>query len=193
MVPTAAPVQCPRGPVVVSGQDHVAALAGCPRLDGDLRIRTAAALRLDDLASLETVTGSLVIGPTLALDTLDGLRGLREVGGALRVVANGDVTGAFFPALERAGAVEIDGNVALLQVMLPRLREVTGDVVVHGNAALELVDVTVLARIGGALIIEDNVVLTDVAIGTARAGSVRVLRNAALDSAAQQRLQATAP
>jgi len=191
--PAPATADCPRGSIVVTGQEQVEALAGCARIDGDLRIRTAAPLHLDALGSIETVTGALVVGPTLGLDIVAGLDRLREVGGVVRIVANGDVTGAYLPALERARAVEISGNVAVLQVVMPRLREIAGDLHVANNPALEMVDVVMLEQIGGALVVERNGVLAEVSIGAARASSVRLAHNGALDSATEQRLRAMAP
>jgi hypothetical protein len=189
----AAPV-CPRGDVVVTSQESAGALRGCPVVDGDLRIRTGAALDLSALAGLEEVRGSLVVGPTLGLDAIDAFGALRSVGGTVRLVANGDVGGAFFPALERAGAVELDGNLALMQAMFPALREVAGDVVVRGNPVLELVDASALVTVGGALAIERNVALAQVWVKAPRAATVRVLGNPALDAATHSALvEAAAP
>jgi hypothetical protein len=186
-----APPRCPTGDVVLASQASVDGLAGCARIDGDLRIRTGAPLGLAPLASLTQVTGALVIGPTLGLDVIDGLSALREVG-ALRLVANGDATGAYFPALVRAGAVEVDGNLALTQLMVPALRDVARDLTVRSNAALELVDLSAAERVGGTLSIEKNPLLSAVWTGALRSNAVHVLGNPRLDAEAQARLIATA-
>ena len=185
---TPATPRCPTGDVVVTSQESVDDLAGCTTIAGDLRIRTGAPLQLAPLASIQRVTGALVIGPTLGLDVIDGLRGLREVGGALRLVANGDATGAYFPALIRAGAVEIDSNLALTQLMMPALRDVQGDVVVRSNGALELVDLSAAEHVGGALAFERNALLSAVWSGGLHAATVRVLGNPGLDAETQARL-----
>jgi hypothetical protein len=183
---------CPHGDVVVSSQASIDGLAACTVLDGDLHIRTGAALDLAGLGALTRVTGSVIVGPTLGLDAIAGLSHLREVGGALRLVANADATGAFFPALERAGRVELDGNLALGQVMLPALREVTADLVARDNAALELIDLGGLAHVAGSLTLERNPVLATVLIASPRCGAVVVQGNPTLDADMQSRLIATA-
>jgi hypothetical protein len=179
---------CPRGDVVVTSQESAAELRGCAVVAGDLRIRTGAALDLSALAAVERVAGDLVIGPTLGLDTVATLGALREVAGTVRLVANGDVGSAFFPALVRAGGVEVDGNLALVQVMFPALREVAGDVIVRGNSMLELVDAGSLTTVGGALVIERNPALAQVWVTRPRATEVRVIANPALDAAVQSTL-----
>jgi len=185
--------RCPHGSVVLTSQASVDGLAGCTRIEGDLRIRTGAPLALAPLASLERVGGAIVIGPTLGLDVVDGLRGLREVDGTLRLVANGDATGAYFPALTRAGAIEADGNLALTQLMLPALRQVGGDLAVRDNAALELVDLSAVENVSGTLAVERNPRLGMVWTGPPlRSKAVRVLGNPGLDAEAQARLIATA-
>ena len=183
---------CPRGDVLVSGQAHAEALRGCTRIDGDLTVRTGAAIDLDGLAALEDVTGSVVIGPSIGLDTLDDFGRLRAIGGTLRLVANGDITAAFFPALERAGAVAVDSNLAMTQAMFPALREVAGGLTVRDNGALELIDLTRLARVGATLAVENNRILADIWLGAARADAVQVAGNPALDSETHGRLLATA-
>jgi hypothetical protein len=183
-----APARCPRGDVAISSQDSVEALRGCPALAGDLRIRTGAALDLAALGSLERIRGDLVIGPTLGLDTIAGLGALREVGGTLRLVANGDVTAAFFPALTRAGSVDIDSNLALAQIMFPALTEVGADLLVRRNSMLELVDLGPLTRVGATLALEHNPALASVWVAAPRAAAVRILGNPQLEAATQARL-----
>jgi hypothetical protein len=179
---------CPRGDVVVTSQESAAELRGCAVVAGDLRIRTGAALELSALAGVERIEGDLVVGPTLGLDTVSAFGGLRAVSGTVRLVANGDVGSAFFPVLERAGAVEIDGNLALMQAMFPALREVDRDVVVRGNSVLELVDLGALATVGGALAVERNPALAQVWVTRPRSATVRVVGNPRLDAVVQSTL-----
>lgn len=143
----------------VQSQEDVDAVAGCGRV-GSIAIRTAAALDLAPLGAIDVVTGDLVVGPTFDLSTIHV--GVREVGGALRLVSNGMATGAFLPRLERAGAVEIAGNVSLASVSAPALREVAGDLVIADNPALEYVDLAALTHVGGTRRVDMPGPVTDI-------------------------------
>lgn len=149
------------GTFVIGAQAALDAIARCPRIDGSVAIRSAAPLRLGVLDGVREVSGDLVIGPTLAVDEL-ALRGLRRVGGALRLVSNGVATGAFLPELEAAADVEIGGNLSLATVSAPRLAEVAGGFTVVDNPSLEvLLAPRLRAR---AVTVERNVTLTVVEV-----------------------------
>ena len=183
------PARCPAGAVTLGGPEHVARLAGCPRA-ASLAIRTAAALDLAPLAALEVIDGDLVIGPSIALAAAS-LEGLRSVGGALRVVANGDLHALALPRLERAGRIAVEGNSALARLSLPRLREVAGALAISGNPDLELVDAGALESVGAELAITDNARLVLFEAGRlARAGAVRVANNATLPDDIARALEA---
>ncbi len=93
-----------------------ARLAGCPRR-GRRRRRSGPPRRSTrPLGALEAIDGDLVIGPSIALAAAS-LDGLRSVGGALRVVANGDLHALALPRLERAGRIAIEGNSALARLL----------------------------------------------------------------------------
>lgn len=177
---------CPAGDVVVQSQADVARLAGCARLPGGLAIRSGAPLDLGPLAGLEEVRGDLVIGPTLAVGGIGGFSRLRAVGGALRVSSNGSATGAWFPALERAGAVEVVGNVSLAELVLPRLAAVDGDVVIRSNPSLQLVDAGALTR-ARRLAVEDDRALAVLRLPSTLGAEVHVARTA-LDPATVEAL-----
>jgi hypothetical protein len=160
----------PRAPTctgdrVITGEDSLASVAGCSRLDGSLAIRGGAAFDLTQLADLEVITGDLTIGPTFALETLH-VTGLREVGGAVRIVSNAAADGASLPALERAGSLEVAANVDLGRFLAPRLTDVAGDVTVADNPELELLQLGALARVGGAVSLTANPVLQVIEIPT---------------------------
>jgi hypothetical protein len=146
---------CPTGDVQVRTQADLDGLAGCAAVSGALVIRTAAPIDLRPLGTLESVGGDLSIGPTLALTGIDGFGKLRAIGGALRISANPEVTGAYFPALERAGSVWVDGNGAMTEWLAPALARVAGDVTVSHNGALEIVDLGALI-VAGHITFEDN-------------------------------------
>jgi hypothetical protein len=137
---------CPAGPVTIARQADVAALARCTRLAG-VTVRSGAPLALGPLAGLAVIDGDLVIGPTVALDDVE-LRGLRAVGGALRVTGNGVAQRVVLPALTRAASVEVEGNPVVTTIALPRLAEVVGALRVADDASLELLDLAALARVG---------------------------------------------
>ena len=137
--------------VVVASQAQVVALARCATLRG-LTIRTGGALDTSVLHALATITGDLVIGPTVGVESIT-LGELRAVGGTLRVVGNGLMQGLFLPRLERSGPIEIDGNVAITTVSLPSLTAVRGAVRITDNASLELVDMPMLVAIDQELVL----------------------------------------
>lgn len=170
------PAGCPPGAITLAGPEHVARLAGCPRAAA-VTIRTGAALDLGPLGALEAIDGDLVIGPSVGLAGA-AFPALRSVGGALRVVANGDLRALQLPRLERAGRVAIEANSALATLSMPRLREVGGALSISGNPDLELIDAGALEVVGAELAITDNgsLVLIEAA-HLARAGSIRVENN----------------
>ena len=137
--------------LVLHGSDDVARAAAC-RTAAAVTVRTGAMLDLGQLAALESIDGDLVIGPTVGLDEIQ-LAGLRTVGGTIHVGSNGSLRGLFLPQLERAGRIEIDGNVTLTTISLPRLGAVTGAIVITDNAAVELIEASELASIGQELVI----------------------------------------
>jgi hypothetical protein len=188
---TPAPRACPTGAVTLAGQDDVAALGGCTAV-ASLAIRTGEALDLAALVSLERIAGDLVVGPSVGLSEL-ALRGLREVGGMVKVVGNANLHGVFFPLLARAGSFDIGGNVAMTTLSMPRL-EATGALAVSDNPELELVDLTKLATVERELALADNgkLVLVD-SPALQRTGSVRVEGNKILPDEQAQALRKLAP
>ena len=140
--------------LVLAGADDVRRAAGCQTAIG-VTVRTGAMLNLSQLTALETIDGDLVIGPTVGIDEIQ-LSALRTVGGTIHVGSNGSLRGLYLPRLERAGRIEIDGNVALTTLSLPRLAAVDGALVVTDNAALELIDASALASVGKELVISGH-------------------------------------
>jgi hypothetical protein len=148
--------------VVVTDQASLASLASCASLAA-LTIRTGGALDTRALHALTSITGDLVIGPTVNVQEVT-LSELRSVGGAIRVVANGVMQGLFLPRLEQTGRIEIDGNVALTTISLPRLTGVHGALRITDNASLELIDAPALIAIDEALVISRDPKLTMIEI-----------------------------
>lgn len=143
---------CPRGHTVeLSLPEDVTRFAGCRRASG-IVIRTGATIDVMPLKELEEITGDLVIGPTVGVDTV-AFNGLLRVGGAIRVANNGSLRGLFFPRLEHVGRFEVDNNAVLSSISLPRLTSVDGAMVITDNNALELVSATLLSSIGQELVI----------------------------------------
>ena len=154
-VEPAAP-SCPTGHTIVASHADVARVAGCTTLHS-LTIRSGAALDVSKLR-VQTVTGDLVIGPTVAVEEVT-LRELRTVGGAIRVAGNGLLHGLYLPALEQAGAIEIEDNASVTTISMPRLEAVHGALHITGNASLELVDLSALSSIDQDLVLERDPVL----------------------------------
>jgi hypothetical protein len=179
--------------VVLASQADIARLARCTTLRG-VTIRSGAALDTSVLHALATITGDLVIGPTVGVEEVT-LGELRVVGGAIHVVSNGLMQGLFLPRLERAGRIEIDGNVAITTISLPKLTAVGGAVRITDNASLELVDIPRLAAIDQELVLTGDPQLMLVEAAALRtAGSVQLdLPALPVDVAVQLRAAAALP
>jgi hypothetical protein len=136
---------CPDGVMLVASRGDLVRLASCATLRG-LTVRSGAALDVSELRALTTITGDLVIGPTVAIEDVH-LGELRAVGGAIRVVGNGLLRGLYLPRLERAGGIDIGGNAAITTISLPHLQVIHGALRITGNAELELLDVAGLTSI----------------------------------------------
>lgn len=170
----AAAPSCPtRGPVVLASQTDIARVAHCTTLPG-VTVRSGAALDTSALRALTTIAGDLSIGPTVGLYEIT-IGELRTVEGAIRASNNGLLQGLFLPKLEGAGRIDIDGNVALTTISLPRLAAVHGALHITDNASLEAVDMPTLRAIDRDLVITGDPELTLLDTSQLeRAASVRV-------------------
>jgi hypothetical protein len=143
---------CPTGHSVELGlQEDVDKVAGCTTLPG-IVIRTGATIDVAPLKELEEITGDVSIGPTVALDEV-ALNNLLRVGGTIRVANNGSLKGLFLPRVERIGRLEVENNVLLNSISLPRLAGVDGAMVIADNGSLELISAPLLATVGKELVI----------------------------------------
>jgi hypothetical protein len=178
--------------MTVASQDDIAGYAGCKRALG-LAIRTGATIDLAPLRELDEITGDLAIGPTVGVETVS-LPALRRVGGAIRVASNGSLRALFLPLLEHAGRVDVDNNIVLGTISLPRLIDIAESLVVTDNRVLALVDVPSLVSVGNELVIDGQPKLELVdAPRLAHANAVRVESDPLLPAAAADRLRAVAP
>jgi hypothetical protein len=189
----AAPSSCPTDrTIALTSQDEVDRLAGCEALSG-ITIRTGAPLQLQALRTLETLTGDLVIGPTVGLEELS-LAELREVGGAIQVESNNSLRTLLLPRLERAGRIDVESNAALSTISMPRLDSVESSLVVTGNGSLELLYVSAVTRIGKDLVIANNPKLALVEAGKLTSVlEVRVEDNRMLPADQVEALRAKTP
>ena len=144
-----APPSCDRD-VRIASQDDVAAVASCTSVRA-LTVKTGARIQLAGL-HVESIAGDLRVGPTVSMDELS-LPALRSVGGTVRVSANGSLHGVFLPKLERAGRIDVMGNVELATLSLPRLAE-TGALSITDCEELEVVDATSLVAVGGETVFD---------------------------------------
>lgn len=146
---------CPKDRVVKLGlQEEVGKVAGCSSLTG-IEIRTGATVDVTPLRELESIDGDLAIGPTVGVDTV-AFNGLLRVGGTIRVMSNSSLRGLFFPRLESVGRIEVENNVVLTTISVPRLTTVSQSIVIANNNGLELLSATSLSRVGGELVIVDH-------------------------------------
>jgi hypothetical protein len=176
--------------VVLASQADIARLARCTTARG-VTIRSGAALDTSVLHALATITGDLAIGPTVGTEEIT-FGELRVVGGTIRVAGNGLMQGLFLPRLERAGRIEIDGNVAITTVSLPKLTAVHGALRITDNARLELVDIPRLAAIDQELVLTGNPQLTLVEAEALRAAASVQLELRKLPPEVADRLRALA-
>lgn len=170
---TDAPASCPGDrTVVLASQRDVVAFQTCLTARG-IALRTGATV---DVAPLHvtTITGDLVIGPTVGVESVS-LSELTQVDGAIVVMGNGSLHGLFLPRLERVGRIAVEGNVSLASIAMPRLVEVTGGLTISDNHDLEVLDAPALVRVGGDLVLANHPLLTVVELGALRsAAAVRV-------------------
>ena len=165
----AAPASCPADrTVVLASQSDVVAFQTCLTARG-IALRTGATV---DVAPLHvtTITGDLVIGPTVGVEAVS-LSELRAVDGAIVVMGNGSLHGLFLPRLERAGRIVVEGNVSLASIAMPRLAEVTGGMTISDNHDLEILDAPALVQVGGDLVLVNHPQLTIVELGALRSAA----------------------
>jgi len=177
--------------VVLASQADLARLARCTSAPG-VTIRSGAALDTSVLHALVTITGDLVIGPTVGTSEIM-LGELRVVGGAIRVAGNTLMHGLLLPRLERAGRIEIDGNAAVATVSLPRLTAVHGALRITDNASLELVDLSMLREIDQELALTGDPELALVEAPVLKAAASVQIEVPKLSPEAADRLRAVAP
>jgi len=184
--------RCPTDRVVVlASQADITRLARCATARG-VTIRSGAALDTSVLHALATITGDLVIGPTVGTSEIT-LGELRGVGGTLRVAGNTLMQGLFLPKLERAGRIEIEGNAAIATVSLPKLTAVHGALRITGNASLELVDLSALAAIDQELVLTGDPELALVEAPALKAAASVQIEVPKLSPEVADRLRAIAP
>jgi hypothetical protein len=183
---------CPQDRVAKLGlQEEVGKLAGCTKLAG-VEIRTGATVDVTPLRHLEEISGDLEIGPTVGVDTV-AFNGLVRVGGTIRILNNGSLRGVFLPRLESAGRIEIENNVVLTTISLPRLTGVTNSMVVADNNGLELISASALTRLGGELVVVNHPKLDLVELPRlGQVQSVRLENNPTLPAEVADKLRSTA-
>jgi hypothetical protein len=184
--------KCPTRTIVELGlQEDVRKIAGCPRTGG-IVIRTGASLDVTPLRELEEIDGDLSIGPTVGVDTV-AFNGLLRVSGTIRVVSNSSLRGLFLPRLESAGRIEVENNVVLTTISVPRLVTVANALVVSDNAGLELMSAGALVNVAGELVITDHPKLGLVELPRLTGlQTVRIENNPKLPAELVSKLQATA-
>lgn len=89
--------------------------------------------------------------------TLDQATALEHIGQNLYVGFNDDLERICFPNLQSVGgALIIEHNGALKEIVLPALVRITKYLHIHSNAGLTLVDLPKLRDVGGAFSLLDN-------------------------------------
>jgi len=170
--------------VRIAISDDIQALAGCRALAGGLDIRSGALRDVVGLEKLESIAGSLIVGPTLQLGSLRGLDGLQTIGGDLDITGNPNLMGVYLASLRRVtGDVSIDRVRAVTTVSLHALVEVGGSFEVTDNGGLLRLDIGALRTVGGDFKVEENALLEDLVVDSMghAGGEVGLDGNSTLD------------
>ncbi|MCG8425044.1 MAG: hypothetical protein MJE77_44755 [Proteobacteria bacterium] len=165
------------GRLLIRDRADLARISSCRAIRGHLDISGAALNSARSLATIRAVEGSVHIGPTLALVSVDGLSGLTAIEGSLAIDSNLRADGVYLPSLRRlAGDLSITSNTAISGVNAPVLELVGGDLLIAGNPSLVRIDVSQLRSVSGTLDISSNAVLDTVhAPALVRVGSEVIL------------------
>lgn len=165
------------GTTVVRDQADADRLAGCAVVRGDLVVAGAGEIDLTPLGALVRIEGNLHVGPTLALNSIDGFGALQVVGGHLELVENFSATGAYFGALERVGgSVRVRANPGFDNVALGRLAAVGASVWVVDNPSLARLDIGAVVQVGRDLVVTDNPLLESMPVAeSVLVGGTRII------------------
>jgi hypothetical protein len=177
------------GDVVIRDADDLAALSCVRRITGSLTIENTWAARLDPLASLTEVGGSLTVRGNSALTSLSGLDSLTTVGGFVSIESNPALTSlSGLEALDTLNKLEITSNPLLTSITgingivkcnssiliagneiltdvsnFDALEIVVGYIIIHQNDELTTISgFEALVSVGDGILIEDNGALTSV-------------------------------
>ena len=183
--PASQPALC-QGRVEVRSESDLARISSCRAIRGDLRLDGGGLEHARPLAELHRVTGSVQLGPTLALPAIDLLIAVEIVDGNLSIDTNLSAGGVYLPALRRvAGDLVITGNTALAGINAPLVSTIGGDLFIAGNPSLERIDLGGLREIAGSLEIARNTALDDLVMPALAAvgGALRIADNPALPPA----------
>jgi hypothetical protein len=150
-----------QGDYVITNSFHITQLASIEVITGNLVIDDTSALStLAGLSNLKTIGGNLIVNNTHNMSSLAGLSGLTTVGGAIEITGNLDLTSPSLPALVTAGSLLIDGNAGLLDIAgFGSLATVYGALQITENANLTAISGFPALRSTGKLWIERNYVL----------------------------------
>jgi len=157
------------GNVVIVEASQLQKMVGCMHIKGHLTIMSQTLTRIDELASLTTVDGSVSISSNPVLEDVSGLANLRSVGSGelvggsgLGIAYNPKLTDATFPALTFVNGELAIGGDGLTNVSFPALASVGGGLSVIDTTSLTtLAGLAGVVTIGGNLMIQGNAALTD--------------------------------
>lgn len=114
---------------------------------------------------------------------LDQFLSLERVGNTVYIGFNDAVERVVFPKLmEIDGALVIEANPRLRELVLPNLTKIGRYIHIHDNAVLEKIEMPKLAQVGGELSVVDNPKLVAVTVGAgnkpASTAGLEIARNA---------------
>jgi len=165
-------MKCPGGTaagnVIITNDSQLHQMVGCMHVKGHLTIMASSVTRVDELASLTTVDGSVLIQSNNTLADISGLANLVSIGSGhltgrtgLTIDENPMLTQASFPALIFLdGGLDI-GGAGLTDVSFPALASIDGGLSFVGTTLTTLSGLAGLITIGGNLMIQGNTALTD--------------------------------
>lgn len=111
-------------------------------VDGDILITSPTLVNLNGLSSLVSVTGEFKVGPTGALENVEGLNALQSIGEKLIFIENDVLVNLDgLSSLENVGGLKVQSNQALTNLTeLTSMTAIEGDLMLYNNVLLPAID-----------------------------------------------------
>lgn len=146
-----------QGGVDVHDESGLAALEGYTEITGDLEISNSSLPNLDSLGCLVRVGGELSVVNNSVLTDIDGLQGVEEIGGGLKIESCGSITGfAMDQLVSLGGYLSIGDNGSLESFTMSSLGSTGDRLTIGDNHVMSDFDLSALASVEGFVSVEGN-------------------------------------